>query len=555
VSTKYLEGRVAVVVGGGGGIGSAIALEYSRLGAFVVVIDPGVGVQGEPLGETTAEETARAITAQGGESSASTVSVTDCEGLSSLFHAIVDDHGSLDIVVHAAGILRFASLVNSSQDDWASVFDVHFQGYLNILSCAIPIMATAGRGRIVGLTSGSGLARTSPGNVAYGVAKRALAALTWELGSLLPVGVRINSLSPIAATRMVRAAIQESSARPREVSPNAVDLSAMPQPVDMARAAAFLVRDEAVWSQGQVFFSTGSEHTVIARPHLLECVLADGVSDFTGALATLVPEVFVPAESSQRAGGGSNSRFGEIFSNLTTFEEPTRVQANSLVVSRDGVIPANVVAALSQWGVTSHVFETSSEEAQTTFVDADNALRRLVEEKGHFESIVVIGDTHTTESPVGDAWNHVVKTHSNVRGDVQFHAAWIRAAARLANDSGSSVRIVHVTPALTASGRITSQSVTQLVRNANDFTAVALDAFSISLESLEPKDISSASSLIARLAVARDALALRGTELVAGRSWIGMRSHPSPLITVSTGRADIPLWVNDVFEQRLSGLA
>ena len=197
-ATPPFSQRIAVVIGGGGGIGSCVALEFSRLGATVVVVDPGVGVQGEPLGETTAEDTVNLIKAQGGSAVASTASVTDRVALRALFHEVVRNYGFLDFVVNASGILRFAELTDTTDDDWRSVLDVHFNGYLNILRCALPIMTKAGYGRVVGFTSGAGLARTSPGNIAYGTAKRAVAALTWEIGRTLPEGVRVNALSPIA---------------------------------------------------------------------------------------------------------------------------------------------------------------------------------------------------------------------------------------------------------------------------------------------------------------------------------------------------------------------
>src|SRR5712691_3940658 len=95
-----LAGRVAVVTGGGSGIGSAAALELARLGATVVVADPGVGVQGEPAAQPTARQTVDKITAAGGQARASTVSVTDAAAVRSLFDEVVQDFGSLDIVLN-----------------------------------------------------------------------------------------------------------------------------------------------------------------------------------------------------------------------------------------------------------------------------------------------------------------------------------------------------------------------------------------------------------------------------------------------------------------------
>src|SRR5580692_12989491 len=170
----------AVVTGGGGGIGTEVALELARRGIAVVAMDPGVGLQGEPLDEPTAAQTAKRIEAEGGVARASTASVTDRDAVRSLFADVVGEFGSLDIVVNTAGILRFASFLDAAEDDWRAVLDVHLNGYLNVLSEALPVMAAAGYGR--------------------------LAAVTWQLADLLPDGVALNALSPLAATRMITGA-------------------------------------------------------------------------------------------------------------------------------------------------------------------------------------------------------------------------------------------------------------------------------------------------------------------------------------------------------------
>src|SRR5699024_198557 len=113
---------------------------------------------------------------------------------------VVTRFGRVDIVVNTAGLIRFPRIADSSDDDWSALLGVHLDGYLNVLSVALPLMAGAGYGRVVGVTSGVGLGRTSVDGPAYGCAKRAVAALTWQLGPSAPEGVTINALSPIAAT-------------------------------------------------------------------------------------------------------------------------------------------------------------------------------------------------------------------------------------------------------------------------------------------------------------------------------------------------------------------
>ena len=118
---------------------------------------------------------------------------------------LADEFGGLDAVVNVAGISRPTGFAKGSDEDWRGVLSVHLDGYRNVLCAALPLMAAAGRGHILGVTSGSGWRAADTG--AYGCAKRAVASLTWQLGRHAPDGVVINAISPIAATRMVAAAL------------------------------------------------------------------------------------------------------------------------------------------------------------------------------------------------------------------------------------------------------------------------------------------------------------------------------------------------------------
>ena len=98
--------RVAVVTGGGGGIGSETCYELARQGITVIAMDPGVGLDGEPLHEPTAEAVADKIRASGGVARSSDASVTDRGAMRQLFGDVLTKFGALDIVINTAGILR-----------------------------------------------------------------------------------------------------------------------------------------------------------------------------------------------------------------------------------------------------------------------------------------------------------------------------------------------------------------------------------------------------------------------------------------------------------------
>lgn len=162
--------RVAVVTGGGGGIGGAIAEELGRCGVLVVTVDPLVSVDGVEQLPNPEETTAGRIIAAGGAARASAASVTDPAALRELFSGMAEEFGGLDVVVNVAGITRPTSFTRGSEEDWRAVLSVHLDGYRNVLEAALPIMAAGGFGHILGVTSGSGWRPADTG--AYGCAKR-----------------------------------------------------------------------------------------------------------------------------------------------------------------------------------------------------------------------------------------------------------------------------------------------------------------------------------------------------------------------------------------------
>ncbi len=302
--------RVAVVTGGGGGIGAGIAEELGRGGWFVVTLDPLVTLDGSEQLPEPEETTAGRIVAAGGSAQASSVSVTDGEAVRSLFHELVHDHGELDAVVNVAGITRQTYFGRGTEADWLAVLSVHLEGYLNVLDAALPLMAAAGHGRVLGVTSGSGWRAADAG--AYSCAKRAVAALTWQLGRQAPPGVTINAMSPIAATRMMASAL-ERARKAGESGGGGISFLSVASPEDLGPFGAYLVGEGFQWCSGRVLFAGGPEVAVIDDPHLIEVVRTDHVVSLARVLDDVIPTAFAKAESLQASTGGSNPRFGPIF--------------------------------------------------------------------------------------------------------------------------------------------------------------------------------------------------------------------------------------------------
>ena len=232
-----------------------------------------------------------------------------------VFAELVEEHGEVDAVINVAGITRPTSFASGTEEDWLDVLAVHLQGYLNVLGAALPIMATTGYGRILGVTSGSGWRSADAG--AYGCAKRAVASLTWQLGRNAPPGVVVNAMSPIAMTRMVTAALERARQGGGDgsgaTSSGGLSLGSMPAPEQLGPFGAYLVGDDIAWSNGRVFFAGGPEVAVIEEPRLLEVVRSQDVDSMAHVLEAVTTGALVPAEVQQATGGGSNPRFGSIF--------------------------------------------------------------------------------------------------------------------------------------------------------------------------------------------------------------------------------------------------
>ena len=196
------DGRVAVVTGGGRGLGRSYALLLASRGAKVVVNDPGGSLDGEGVDSGPAESVVSEITAAGGQAVACTESVSTPEGGDSIVRTALEHYGRVDVLVHNAGNVRGASLKEMSYEDFDAVLDVHLRGAFNVVRPAFPLMCEAGYGRIVLTSSIGGLYGNH--NVAnYAAAKSGVIGLS-NVAALegAAEGVRCNVIVPAAVTRM-----------------------------------------------------------------------------------------------------------------------------------------------------------------------------------------------------------------------------------------------------------------------------------------------------------------------------------------------------------------
>ncbi|RAV10949.1 short-chain dehydrogenase [Mycolicibacterium sp. GF69] len=196
------DGRVAVVTGGGRGLGRSYAMLLAARGAKVVVNDPGGSLVGDGTDAGPAETVAHEITAAGGQAVASTDSVATPDGGRAIVDTAIERFGRVDILIHNAGIVRRAALAEMTYEDFEAVLDVHLRGAFHVVRPAFPAMCDAGYGRIV-LTSSIGGLYGNHEVANYAVAKAGVIGLS-NVAAMEGAahGVTSNVIVPAAVTRM-----------------------------------------------------------------------------------------------------------------------------------------------------------------------------------------------------------------------------------------------------------------------------------------------------------------------------------------------------------------
>ena len=199
-----LEGRVAICAGAGRGVGAEVAKLMAAHGAKVVVNDPGTSGSGEGCDQTPAQEIVDQIKAAGGDAAANYGSVAKFDDCLAMVQQARDTFGGLHIVFNAAGILRDKMFHNMFPEDWQAVIDVHLTGHFNINRAAINLFREQNYGRIIMVSSTSGLLG-NVGQANYGAAKFGIVALARIVAmENASRGITVNVICPSADTRMTR---------------------------------------------------------------------------------------------------------------------------------------------------------------------------------------------------------------------------------------------------------------------------------------------------------------------------------------------------------------
>jgi NAD(P)-dependent dehydrogenase (short-subunit alcohol dehydrogenase family) len=237
--TMSMDGRVAVVTGGGSGIGQACGVALAEAGAAVALLDR----DGEAAGQTAAS-----ITAAGGNATSYEVDVTDESAIHDAMTSLQTALGPPRMLVNAAGIAVRKGLLDTTPEEWRRVLDVNLTGYFLMLREAVPAMAEAGGGSIVQIASIT--AHLGYGYPSYTAAKGGVLSMTRQLaGELAPMGIRINSVSPgVVQTGLNRESL--ANAAVLETTVQATPSGRIGHPEEVARAVQFLLEDGADFITG-----------------------------------------------------------------------------------------------------------------------------------------------------------------------------------------------------------------------------------------------------------------------------------------------------------------
>lgn len=235
--TNDFSGKVAVVTGGGQGMGRAVARRFVEGGAKVVVNDKN----GDAAHATADALGSGALAAPG--------DVTVKADVDAVVRLAVDAFGSIGILVNNAGILFSTALADMEEDEWDLVIDVNMKGTYLFTRAVLPVMKQAGWGRIVNFSSTAGKAVSTLGGPHYTAAKAGILGLTRAAAKeFAPYGITVNAVCPgLVNTEMVQ----------QNVAPERLDaylasfpISRICDPSEVAELVAFLASDRAAYVTG-----------------------------------------------------------------------------------------------------------------------------------------------------------------------------------------------------------------------------------------------------------------------------------------------------------------
>ena len=239
-----LEGQTALITGAGRGIGKTIALKLAESGADIVLADMNpevaeVRVEVESLGR-------KCLTFE--------ADVTDFVAIDEMVKKIIEELGSIHILVNNAGITQDNLFMRMKPEQWSKVIDVNLNGVFNVTKAVIRPMVKQRTGKIINISSVVGFSG-NPGQVNYSSTKSALVGFTKSLAREVGArGVTVNAVAPGFIDTAMTQALNESQ---QEVILQQIPLGRMGDAEDIANAVAFLASEEASYITGTILHVNG----------------------------------------------------------------------------------------------------------------------------------------------------------------------------------------------------------------------------------------------------------------------------------------------------------
>lgn len=242
-----LDNQVAIVTGGGSGIGRVIAELFAKEGAHIVVVD---------WSEKDARETVQRIASRGGEALAIEADVSEKEAVDSIASQVLSVCGQADILINNAAVAEGDGILEIDEKTWDFDLRVVLKGVFLCSKAFVPAMMEQRRGAIVNIASVNGL--TAFGHAAYSAGKAGVINLTKNMAVRYgQFNVRVNAICPATIRTPAWQSRLEADSQVLRNLTNWYPLGRIGEPEDVAKAALFLASDDAAWITGTALIVDG----------------------------------------------------------------------------------------------------------------------------------------------------------------------------------------------------------------------------------------------------------------------------------------------------------